>query len=420
LSARRRLAWVAAGVALLVACTLAGIALWESRVPDGLHLQADESRYFGQSFLAQAREHERVLRVITLLSVVALVATLAVYARRGAALTRESAAGRVGTGMLLAMLGFAIVWLVQLPFGVAALWWERKEGVSKVGYLDLVVGSFLGLGGEFLFVCLAIAIVMGLAGLMRDWWWVLGAPVFVGLALLASFTSPFLLGDLKPLKDDRLQARADELAREQGLPDIPVEVEEAKELTDAPNAEAVGLGSTRRVILWDTLVDGGFKRPEIEFVLAHEFAHHSREHLWKLLGWFAVIALPVAFTIALVTRRRGGMRAPEAVPLALFALVVLQLVITPAQNAVVRHLEGEADWVALGTTCRPQAARDSLARLARKSLSDPDPPAWSTFLLDTHPPIVDRIAMASAWERRQPPGKVACGQAQRPNTREGS
>ena len=79
------------------------------------------------------------------------------------------------------MLGFAIVWLAQLPFGLAGVWWDRRHHVSKQGYLELGVSSFLGLGGQFLFICVAIGIVMGLAGVHAgSWWWIVGAPVFVG------------------------------------------------------------------------------------------------------------------------------------------------------------------------------------------------------------------------------------------------
>ena len=82
-----------------------------------------------------------------------------------------------------------------------------------------------------------------------------------------------------------------------------------------------------------------------------------------------------------------------------FVLVLLQLVVTPAQNAVARNYEREADWVGMRTTCQPGAARASFQRLARKSLSDPDPPAWDVALLENHPPIIDRIAMANQSQR---------------------
>src|SRR4029453_19659812 len=122
-----------------------------------------------------------------LLSVAVLVVVLVLYARRGARLTRESAAGRVGTGMLLGMLGFAIVWIAELPFGLAEVWWERRHDVSHVGYFDWAVSSWLGLGGVFLFVCAAIGIVMALAGPLRQRWWIAGGPVFVGFPLLFAF-----------------------------------------------------------------------------------------------------------------------------------------------------------------------------------------------------------------------------------------
>ncbi len=77
-----------------------------------------------------------------------------------------------------------------MPVGVLDLWWQRKHDLVETGYLEWIVGSWLGLGGEFLFICLAILIVMALAGFLRDRWWILGAPVFVGLVALFAFVLP--------------------------------------------------------------------------------------------------------------------------------------------------------------------------------------------------------------------------------------
>ncbi len=140
------------------------------------------------------RDYERFLRIDFLLATVVLLVVLGIWAAKGERFTRESAAGRVGTGMLLGMLGFAIVWLAQLPFSVAALWWERRHGISKQGYFEVITGSFLGLGGQFLFICAGIGIVMGLAAWLKNRWWILGAPVFVALVAGYSFVQPYLLG----------------------------------------------------------------------------------------------------------------------------------------------------------------------------------------------------------------------------------
>jgi Zn-dependent protease with chaperone function len=209
-----------------------------------------------------------------------------------------------------------------------------------------------------------------------------------------------LIPGLHPVRDRALVAQAHELASQQGVEDVKVEVQEVRELTSAPNAEAVGLGPSRRVILWDTLLDGRFEDGEVRVVLAHEIAHLSRNHTWKSVAWYALFALPGAYLIARATRHRGGVYAPPAIPLALFMLVVLQLLALPLENIITRHLEAEADWVALETSRDPEAAEHLFVRLGTTSLSAPSPPTWSYLLMQTHPTLMQRIAMAEAWKTR--------------------
>ncbi|HSK15184.1 MAG TPA: M48 family metalloprotease [Gaiellaceae bacterium] len=395
------LALVLAAAALVAAWALAAPYLLETAVPDGLSLpQVAAADVVSAEELAEARRFERFLRTSALLSVAALLLVFGLYARYGMSFAKQSAAGRIGTGMLLAMLGFAVYWLVQIPFGLADLWWLRRHEISNVDYLTWLVESWFALGGEFLFVCLAVLIVMGLARPLPRTWWIPGGAVFVGLVLLFTFVSPYLLPGLDDAPAD-VVAEARGLAEEQGLPeDIPVKVEDVSEFTTAPNAYATGLGPTRVVVLWNTLL-ASFDDGEVRVVVAHELAHHSRDHLWKLVGWYALFAFPGVFLIALATRRRGGMAEPAAVPLALFVLVVLQLAALPLQNALSRGLEAEADWVALETTEDPEGARGLFAGFATEALVDPDPPDWAHFLLDSHPTLVDRIAMAEAWRSRR-------------------
>jgi STE24 endopeptidase len=374
--------------------------LWRTSVPGGLRLsELDASSFFSAAELDLAEDYARVASLIALGTELAIVVALALYAWRGHRLSRESAAGRIGTGMMLGMLGLAIVWLVRLPFAVLALWWQRRHDISYVGYIEFVFGDWAALGGEFLFVCLALLIVMVLAGVLGRRWWIAGAPVFVGLAILFAFVYPYLL-PLEPLRDPGLRAASRTFAQEEGLDPVPVRVEEVGYATTAPNAEAAGLGGSRRVILWDTLLDGRFEDDEVRVVLAHEIAHHGREHLPKLVGWYALFALPGAWLIAVATRGRGGMARSRAVPLGLFVYVALQLAAVPLQNVVSRRLEAEADWQALRLTRDPEAARDLFEGFTETALADPDPPLWAHLMLQSHPSVLDRIAMVDAWERR--------------------
>ncbi len=391
-------------VAFLVAALAAVWAvaawwLWQSSVPDGLRLpEVEAAEVLPEPELDEARDFERFLRWSYVASAVVLLGAFALYARFGMRFAKESAAGRIGTGMLLGMLGFAVVWLVQIPFGILDLWWQRRHDVSELGYLDWLVLNWFALGGEFLFVCLALLIVMGLAGPLGDWWWIPGAAVFVGLVALFTFVSPYLIpAQREPPR--ALVEESDRLAEEQGLPPIQVQVQEV-DAWEGPNAAATGLGPSRRIILWNTLVDN-FDDGEVRVVLAHELGHHSRDHLAKNIAWYAHFALPGAFLIAWVTKRRGGMREPAAVPLALLVLVVLQLLALPLQNAITRNMEAEADWVALETTEDPEATRHLWRGFAAEAKADPSPPTWSYLLFDTHPSMAKRVAMAAAWRERQ-------------------
>ncbi len=105
-----------------------------------------------------------------------------------------------------------------------------------------------------------------------------------------------------------------------------------------------------------------------------------------------------------VTRGRGGMGRPEAVPLALLVVAIVQLAAAPAENVISRRMEAEADWTALGLTRDPEALDAVMVNLARQSLGDPDPPGWTQLLFGTHPALADRVAMAEAWAERERAG----------------
>jgi STE24 endopeptidase len=384
---------------------VAAYFLWRTTVPSGLDLpKVDAHAIFRPDELRRAEHYERFVRWDYLGSELAVLAGLAAYAAYGARFVRESAAGRIGTGMLLAMLGLGFLWFVQLPFGLAELWWQRREGVSHTPYGEWVIDNWLALGSGFLFICLAILIVMGLAGPLRDWWWIPGGFVFVGLGLLLTFLFPYLLPGQRPLRDAALVAEAKAFERELGVGDIPVLVQDVGTETTMPNAEAVGLGPTRRVILWETIVRPPFTFAEQRIVVAHELGHHARKHLWKGVAWYALFAFPGAFIIARVTRRRGGMREPEAVPLSLLVLTVLTLLALPVENVITRHIEAEADWVALELTEDPANAEGAFKNFTNTALADPDPPLWDYVLLENHPTVVQRIGMAEAWKARHSAG----------------
>ena len=394
---------LALGVVVAAAAWLfAFVQLWHTSVPGDLSLPTlDPGRFFSQDELDRAAGYQAFLRVDALLALIAQIVALALYAVKGPGFVRESAAGRIGTGMMLGMLGLAFVWLAQFPFGLAELWWERRHDVSSLGYVAWIVNDFLAAGGEFLFISLAMLIVMALAGIWRRAWWIAAAPALVAVTLAFGFVQPYLIPDQHPIRDPAIASDARDLAKAEGIPGTTVRVQDTHNLGGSPNAEAAGFGPSRRVILWDTLLQR-FPRPQVRVVLAHELAHLERDHLLKGFAFMVLLALPIAFVVAIATRRRGGLYEPAAVPLAVLVVAVLLFVTLPLQTAFSRRAEAEADWVALQTTHDPGATTGLFRRLGRLSLAQPDPPGWAEVLFGDHPSIIKRLEMARTWKDLNP------------------
>jgi STE24 endopeptidase len=385
---------------VVVAAVFAATLLWPTIVPKDLaHPAVDVDGTFGTQRTKDAESFEAFIRVTTILSQLTLVVVLSLYAWKGTRFMRDSAAGPIGTGFLLGMLGLGIVWLVQLPFTIVELWWLKRHDVVEIGYVEALFSDFLGLGGTFVTICVALLLAMGLARLLRGWWWIPAAAVFVGLFTSLVFLSPFLVTDTHDATPAQ-QRTARALMRAEGVnPSTPLRVEEVHSYTSQPNAFATGLGSTQRVFLWDTLADD-FPRAQVRVVLGHEIGHLARRHLSKQIGWFALTILPTALLIALVVRRRGGMGEAAAVPLALLVFTLANLALMPLNSAVSRRYEAEADWTSLQATRDPQAMQALFVNFTRTGLSDPDPPGWWHAIYDSHPSGKERVQMARAWAQR--------------------
>jgi STE24 endopeptidase len=376
--------WRSAAAALAAAAwAVAAWALWRSSLPPYHLPHLDPNTLFPQRSLHRATRFGGVERLFWLAKTLAQLIVLGVFARYGVRWARESAAGPIGTGMLLGMLGFALVWLAQLPFDVLQVWWRRHYGLGG-SYVQATVGNWLALGVEFVFLCGALAIVMGFARRVGDWWWLPAAPCFIGLTVSFAFISPWLLGGRPYHTDVRSLERIEHVRH------VPVRVLDG---FAEPNAFATGLGPSRRVFLWKPIIEPPFTVREDRFVLAHELGHLAHEHIWKSIGWYTLFAFPGTLLIAAATRRRGGMGRPGAVPLSIFVLVVLQLVQLPLENLVTRHMEAEADWSALRATHDPKAGRQLFRLFASETLDDPDPPWWDYVFIENHPTLLQRIEM---------------------------
>jgi STE24 endopeptidase len=403
-------ATLAKRAAVLVAAAvwiLSGALLWRTEVPSLRLADVDPQEYFGAAELERIEHFRQISRLIFLGSLAIEGVVLGLLAWKATWLAESVGnimRGRVRTGVALGAVAALTVWLALLPFSGAGHWWRRRYGLSHQGYAGWLRDQAVSLVVMALLVSIAVALLMALAIWLGRSWWIAGGVALAlagaGLLLVYPLVIQPLFNDFRPLPDRELAAKIEALAREEGVTVKSVEVADASRQTTAPNAYVAGIGPTRRVVLFDTLLDGRFSQSEILSVAAHELGHVGRRHIWKGLGWFALIVIPCTFLVARATERWGGLPNPSAVLPGLavaFALFVLTL---PLSNVVSRRYEAEADWIALRTTEDPAAFIGLERAFVRSGLTDPTPPALYSFWFATHPSPLERIAMAKAFSAR--------------------
>ncbi|MDP9293875.1 MAG: M48 family metalloprotease, partial [Actinomycetota bacterium] len=238
-------------------------------------------------------------------------------------------------------------------------------------------------------------------------WWAPGAVVVVAFGIAFTYAGPVVLDPVfnrfTPLPAGRARSDVLDLARRAGLRVGEVYEVDASRRTTAANAYVTGLGRTKRVVIYDNLLHD-FTPAETRLVVAHELGHVRYRDVPHGLLYLAIVAPFGMLAVALLADRlapRDGQRSPAALPAVALAIALVSPAITVVSNQLSRAVERRADAYSLQLTSEPRSMIDFQRRIAVKNVSDVDPPAWVTFLLGTHPPTLERIGAAEAFERRR-------------------
>jgi STE24 endopeptidase len=174
-------------------------------------------------------------------------------------------------------------------------------------------------------------------------------------------------------------------------------VSDASRRTTTENAYVSGFGSSRRIVIYDTLLERD-PPPEVELVVAHELGHAKRNDVLHgtVEGAIAVAAAMCAAYL-LLGARAGD---PRMVPRLIALYVVASFAMTPVQNLVSRHIEARADAHALMLTRDPATFIQAMKQLATTGLDDLEPSKPLYVLFFSHPSVPERIAMARDWARQ--------------------
>jgi len=400
-----------------VAVVAAGLATLLLLPRDGLIEPApvDLQEYFSPEQLQRAADFRGLQRLLGLAGVALSGVTLAVLALwpprlARAALERAGRRPLLGAAAVAAGLSVA-VGVVELPL---AFW--RHERAVDFGLATQTVGPWLG---DFAKSIAVSAVYAGVAGLLamalirrfpRNWW-LPGAGLVIGAAIVIVYLQPVLVAPLfnrfDPLPPGPLRAEVMRLADEADVDVGEVYRVDASRRTTAINAYVNGIGHTKRVVLYDNLIDD-HPPAQVRSVVAHELAHVHYRDLPNGLLWVALVAPAGTFLVQRLAERfaRGGLGGPGppgpgALPAVILAFALVSFGLTCAGNVLSRQVEARADAFALALTDDPEAAIALDRSLALRNLSDPDPPWLYRTLFSTHPPTVERIGYGVAFERER-------------------
>lgn len=310
---------------------------------------------------------------------------------------------------LYALCLFLIYHLVVLPLDLYRGYFrEHAYGLSNQGLGDWFKDWSKGLLLELVLLLPTVNLVYLFVRRDPLRWFLPATGVLGGLILVLTFLAPVVIDPLfhtfTPLQNADLRARVLRLAERAGIPVEQVLEVDASRRTVKGNAYVTGFGRTKRIVLYDTLVKRA-SPDEVEVVLAHEMGHRIHHHIWKGVG-LSILGLLFALAIAAFVLRWGTARGflahpadPAGLPLLVLTLLVLSLLTLPLRSAISRHFERQADLAALRLSGNHEAYVQAEVNLARSNLSDITPPDWAVLLLYTHPPVLDRIAIAEPTHR---------------------
>lgn len=299
-------------------------------------------------------------------------------------------------GLVFPPLVLAVSELARLPISLWRGWLhERRWGFSTQGLrswaLDRLKGFAVG-------TAIGTAILFALVALARAFpgaWPALAAPGAALIVLVLAFVAPVVLEPIfnrfEPLADAELAAALRGLADRAGVPVRDVLVADASRRTRKVNAYVSGLGATRRVVLFDTLLDQA-RAPEVELVVAHELGHRRHRDVLKLTLLGMIGAVVATLVLWLVFGPDVG--DPREAPAILLTLGLLELLGLPLAAAVSRRFERRADRFSLELLRDLETFERAHRALALENLSDLDPPRILYVLTFSHPTPPERISEA--------------------------
>jgi STE24 endopeptidase len=285
---------------------------------------------------------------------------------------------------------------------------EQRWGFSTQTARGWAVDRLKGLAIGIVLTALPLFALVASMHAVPSWWPVVAAAGGAAFVLVVGFLAPLVLEPVfnrfDPLADEQLATELRRLADRAGVPVKEVLVADASRRTRKHNAYVSGLGKSRRVVLWDTLLARG-EPGEIRLVVAHELGHRRYRHVarWTTISMASVAAFVVFLWLLLQwdgllsTIDADGPGDPRILPFVLFLGSVLELAVQPFALAISRRWERDCDRFSLDLTGDAEAFERTHHLLALENLGDLAPPKAAYLFFFSHPSAPERLAAGREW-----------------------
>ncbi|MEM7587796.1 MAG: M48 family metallopeptidase [Acidobacteriota bacterium] len=310
-------------------------------------------------------------------------------------------------------------YLINLPMGYF-------QGFVRQHAYDLsnqTLSKWLGDGAKGLMVALIVSVLFTwvpylLLEKSPKRWWLFTAMVAVPFMIFANVVGPIwvspLFNDFGPMQNKQLEGDILALAERAGIEGSRVfEVNKSVD-TKAVNAYVAGFMNTKRIVLWDTIIEQ-FERDELLFVMGHEMGHYALKHVLQLMAIMSVLILVALYVIyrvsdGLLARfgdRFGFHQLSDIASLPLLILLanLIFFILTPVITGISRHNERESDRFGLELLRDNRAAATAFVKLQQKNLGNPRPGMMYKLWRSFHPTLGDRIDFCNSyrpWETGEP------------------
>jgi STE24 endopeptidase len=376
--------------------------LWFTLFPGAVKPQA--FTFFQEQQIIEGRNYLFVHRLVFIISFLLELTVLGwlVYSGKAEACSKHlctlTGSGKWGGRLLFFLILWLLFRLIHLPFQlIAGYWWEKRWGFLTQSLPSWWQDYFLSAGLDFV---LSLGAVILLFAAMERWprgWWLAGAGftavwLFVQTLLWPVVVSP-LFNDFKPVPDPEVKQMVKGLSEKAGLEVGEVLVMDASRRTTTANAYFTGLGRTKRIVLYDTLLRN-YPPQEVKAVIAHEMAHWKHGHIIKgilggILGNFLLWAL--LFLFLKPVWEKTAFYPPYTLALLLLFVLPVSFLSRPLENYVSRQMELQADRTAVVLTGDVPGAVQLQIDLAARNLADVSPPAFLEWFSYSHPSSLVRI-----------------------------